>query len=148
MKQCIHTMYMQRSKYNVKLPDTFSPGDFVTPPTTDRLCVKCKRVPRVPLRSNCCNKLYCGSCSVKNRKCGTHSCRRIIQYNIDKELQKKFPKLIRKCPNQSNGCNWKGTGWQLRQHLSEKCPKAGMLKLMSLLSLVSIYLEGELVISS
>ena len=125
---------MQRSKYDVKLPDTFSPDDFVRVPTADRLCVKCKRVPSVPLRSNCCNKLYCESCSVKNRKCGTH--RRLNHYNIDKELQKKFTKLTRKCPNQRSGCRWKGLGWQLKQHLS-KCPKTGILKLILLLSLTS-----------
>lgn len=126
-------MYLQKSQYKVRLPDTFSPEDFVTAPTSDRLCVKCKRFPSVPLRSNCCNKLYCGSCSVKNRKCGTH--RRVIQYNIDKELQKRCANLKRKCPNHSSGCNWKGLGWQLRQHLSETCPKTGMLKVTSLLSL-------------
>ena len=119
VKQCV---CVQRSKYGVKLPDTFSPDDFVKAPTADRLCIKCKRVPSFPLRSNCCNKLYCESCSVKSRKCGTH--RRVNHYTIDRELQRKLTKLTRKCPNHESGCNWKGLGWKLSQHLS-KCSKTG-----------------------
>lgn len=114
----------QKSKYQVELPDSFPPTDFANMPTADRRCIKCDRVPRIPLMSGCCAQLYCRTCSLKNKKCRRH--KEVIKYTVHEETKRMLSKLVRKCPNNSVGCDWKGCGWKLSRHLSEECPQTSM----------------------
>ena len=115
---------VQKSKLETELPDSFSPSDYVVMPPPDRLCVKCSRVPMVPLLSKCCNRLYCKPCSVENKRCRKH--KELVQYTTDKKLRGTLIRLIRKCLNQSKGCNWKGNTRQLIHHLQDNCPQKSM----------------------
>ena len=119
----------QRTKYRVELPDSFPPTDFVHVPRADRRCIKCDCVPRIPLKSGCCDQLYCSTCAVKNKRCTKH--KQVTEYTIHEETKRQLSKLVRKCPNNSFGCEWKGSGWKLSRHLSEECPKTSMQTIMT-----------------
>ena len=109
-------IHLQKPKQATgKLPDSFAKDDFIRTPPPDRLCVKCDRVPFNPQRSVCCNRLYCESCSKKNKRCRKHKAD--LDYNFDKELYGNIQKLKIKCPNRGDGCDWSDLVLNLKNHL-------------------------------
>ena len=100
------------------IPETLDPGDFKNQPPRDRLCVKCERVPYKPQRSECCNTLYCQSCSEKQTDCPVHKRRQ--SYTDDKKLKTNIAGLKFKCPNWKTGCTFEETISKVyKQHLPE-----------------------------
>ena len=107
--------FLQRSK--TELPSSFAPEDFIRVQPGNRLCVKCRRVPRCAQRPNCCyHKVYCEPCSQKTKMCLTHH--QDITYTVDKELQANVPKLHIHCPNRQRGCGFQDVLYKVyKEHL-------------------------------
>lgn len=94
----------QRLKY--ELPSSFPPEDFVHSQPSNRICYRCRRIPRTPLHPVCCShRIYCEPCSQKTKICLTHH--QDISYVIDKDLQANIPRLQINCPNRQRGCDFK-----------------------------------------
>lgn len=129
---------LQKVKLDTKLLDSHSPDEFVNLPPANRLCVKCGRVPWIPMRSKCCDRLYCEPCSLENKRCWKHKA--LIQYSMDMELRGRIKQLRRKCPNQSKGCKWKGKGWQVKRHVQEDCLQSGETSLLCVWYIHTLYM--------
>ena len=102
------------------LPETLDPDDFVNPPSSDRRCVKCGRVPTNPQVSSCCHCVYCEPCSsaMTLTVCPTHQIP--LSFVDDKKLRTKILDLRSNCPNWRKGCNFKDVVSKVyRQHLPE-----------------------------
>ena len=132
---------VQKPKVDVvTIPESFLPSDFANFPAPDRLCVKCSRVPKIPVVSKCCRRLYCEPCStsMENTRCRKH--KEVIEYIVDVDLRRKLSRLRRRCLNQSNGCRWKGDERELVQHLQNSCPQTSM-KSIVIICMYRIYSE-------
>ena len=107
---------IQKAK-RLMVPDSYSQDDFVKSQPTNRQCVRCERVPRSPVRNECCRNLYCKPCSNRSVVCQQH--KREMEFFSDSALRSKVRRLMVKCPNQERGCEWKGIMRQVADHLSE-----------------------------
>ena len=96
-------------------PDSFADSDFVNPQPPELHCMVCKRVPRKPRRSKCCNTLYCEPCSKEQEKCPVHKQKK--EYAVDSDMRNKVSKLKLHCIRR---CGWKGTWGKMKEHLN-KC---------------------------
>lgn len=98
----------KRPRITASLPSGFAPDDFIRAQPPDRICYKCKKIPCIPLRPECCSsKLYCEPCSLKVQNCSIHQHQ--IKYVRDDNLFKSILKLKLKCPNWRHGCEFKET---------------------------------------
>ena len=96
--------------------------DFVTPQSLAICCVRCKRIPRKPLRLQCCdNPLYCEPCAVATAMCSVHKVG--AEYKVDGILRGKISKLTVVCANE--GCEAKCAVYQMRDHLTSCKSKNG-----------------------
>ena len=113
---------MQRPKAT-PLPTSFPPEDFLRLQPPNRICYKCNKIPRTPLRPECCStKLYCEPCSLKVKICSTHQAEN--KFKRDDELFTVIPHIKIKCPNWREGCDFKETTSKVyRKHLPE-CTKS------------------------
>ena len=119
----VHHVSSQRLKRSIPLPPSFAHDDFIRPQEPNRICFKCKKIPRTPLRPECCNtKLYCEPCSLKVKVCSTHQWEN--KFVRDDNLYIAVPKLKIKCPNWRDGCDFKDTvNHVYKEHLFE-CTKS------------------------
>ena len=95
-------------------PDSFADSDFVNLQPPELHCMLCKRVPRKPRRSKCCNTLYCEPCSKKQELCPVHKQKK--EYAVDSDLRNKVSKIHLHCTKR---CGWKGTWAKMKEHLKE-----------------------------
>ena len=116
--------YTQKTKVEseVKLPDSLSLEIFARRPTPDHYCMKCvpSKVPLNPHRSECCQKLYCESCSKKTKKCPSRKHHnQELTFTVDKYLKDQVAKLkVKSCCN--SGCDWPGGEvYKLKNHLPQ-----------------------------
>ena len=114
---------VQKPKAGGVIPENLNPEDFKRTPAQDRLCAKCKTVPHNPQRSECCNELYCFTCSLEDLICLTH--RQRIVFAADKKFKTNMSKWNIKCPNWRTGCTFEDTISKVyKQHLPE-CKREG-----------------------
>ena len=89
--QCLTSHFIQQEQVVVHSPivdpDSFSDSDFVNPLSPELHCVLCKKVPRKPRRSKCCNTLYCEPCSKIQELCPAHKQKK--EYTADSDLRSK-----------------------------------------------------------
>ena len=95
-------------------PDSFADSDFINPQPPELHYTLCKRVPRKPKRSKCCNVLYCEPCSRKQEKCPVHKQKK--EYVVDSDLRNKVYKTYLHCTKR---CGWKGTWAKMKEYLKE-----------------------------
>ena len=118
----LYFVILQRPKAS-PLPTSFPPEDFLRPQPPNRICYKCNKIPRTPLRPECCDtKLYCEPCSLKVKICSTHQEENKLKR--DDEHYTAVPKLKIKCPNWKEGCDFKETARKVYGDHLPHCTKA------------------------
>lgn len=108
-------LHLQMSKgVTSEIPASFSDEDFCRQQPGEYHCGICNRLPSNPVRSECCNTVYCEPCSKILTHCPVHNDTQT--FKNDSKLKATLQGYRVWCPFK---CGWKGRMYLLKQHLPE-----------------------------
>ena len=105
--------------------------EFIDQPPDDLLCQMCKHVAKEPQQLKCtCGAFYCMSClaritstsAMHKSDCPVKYKNEPLDHFPDHKSNERIQKLMLKCTNQGEGCDWTGELKDLDDHRSQ-CPK-------------------------